>query len=105
MASIWQDNFDKGFDQGMEKGIQQGREEGIQQGREEGIQQGREEGIQQGMEKGIQQGREEGMEEKLFEIALFLVKDKGWSIDEALSLSSDSEEVKESVRRRIIECL
>ena len=81
MASIWQDNFDKGFDQGMEKGIQQGREEGIQQ------------------------GREEGMEEKLFEIALFLVKDKGWSIDEALSLSSDSEEVKESVRRRIIECL
>ena len=73
MASIWQDNFDKGFDQGMEKGIQQ--------------------------------GREEGMEEKLFEIALFLVKDKGWSIDEALSLSSDSEEVKESVRRRIIECL
>ena len=67
MASIWQDNYDKGFDQGMEKGM------------------------------------EKGMEEKLFEIVSSLVKEKGWSIEEALSLSSDSEEVKESVRRRIIE--
>ena len=75
MASIWQDTFDKGFDQGMEKGIQQG------------------------MEKGIQQG----MEEKLFEIVSSLVKDRGWSVEEALSLSSDPEEVKESIRKRISE--
>ena len=62
-------------------------------------------GFDQGMENGIQQGREEGMEEKLFEIVSSLVKEKGWSIEEALSLSSDSEEVKESIRKRISEQL
>ena len=56
-------------------------------------------GFDQGMEKGIQQG----MEEKLFEIVSSLVKDKGWSIEEALSLSSDSIEVKESIRKRMLE--
>jgi len=60
---------------------------------------GYDEGIQQGIQKGIQQGKEE----ELFAMTMSLVKEKGWTIEEALSISSASEGIKDSVRKRITE--
>ena len=69
MASIREDTYNYGFDQGMEKGIQQ------------------------------------GMGDTLFEMTLFLIRDEGWPIEKALSISSASEELKDSVRKKVAEQL
>ena len=60
-------------------------------------------GYDQGIQQGIQQGKEEGREEELFAMTMSLVKEKGWTVEEALSISSASEGIKDSVRKRVIE--
>ena len=68
------------------------KEEAEKEGREKGIK----EGIKEGREEGLKEGREEGREEGIKETAKKM-KDKGYSIDEIIELTSLSKETIEKI--------
>ena len=89
--------YDQYYDEWHEKAMKQGIQEGLQQGREQGLQQGREQGLQEG----LQQGRRQGIIEGYANVALVMVTEKGYSVDDALVAIRVDEGLEPEVRRQV----
>ena len=89
--------YDQYYDEWHEKAMKQGIQEGLQQGREQGLQQGREQGLQEG----LQQGRRQGIIEGYANVALVMVTEKGYSVDDALAAIRVEEGLESEVRRQV----
>ena len=85
MSSLRQDTYNRGYRDGVEK-----------------MSSLREDTYNRGYREGREEGREEGMIDSLSETIVLLMKNEGWSIEKALSLSSVPDSMKESVRKEVL---
>ena len=81
--------YDQYYDEWHEKAMKQGIQEGLQQGREQGLQ------------EGLQQGRRQGIIEGYANVALVMVTEKGYSVDDALAAIRVDEGLEPEVRRQV----
>jgi len=77
--------YDQYYDEWHEKAMKQGIQEGLQQGREQGL----------------QQGRQLGLIEAYVKVALIMVTEKGYSIDDALAAIRVEDGLEPDVRKQV----
>lgn len=70
---------------------------GLRVGREEG----RAEGIAEGRAEGIAEGRAEGIAETKADNIIRLVRDRGWSLEDAFSFTEVPEDLRDTVDRMV----